>query len=172
MKILLISTCKEKLHEREFVEPHRKYLESKGIEVLTTYYKTDKIDADRVVICGTGIADNDYLKYLEFFEWIKNSDKPILGICSGSQIIASMFGSKISKNEEIGMTENEGNLFGREKFSAYNLHQNGFDGGNIEVLTKSNKSIQSFKIKNKKIYGVAFHPEVRNMWVMDEFLLL
>lgn len=173
--ILLVSTCKEKLNENEFVEPHLTYLKEKSIEAVVVHYSKIKKNhlqkAGKIIICGTALADNDYLEHLDKFKWIKNSDKPTIGICSGAQIVASVFGAKIKKNFEIGMVKVKGNLFGKKEFDAYCLHQNGL--ANLEkftILAESDKSVQAIKHKTKQIFGVTFHPEVRNMWVIDSFL--
>lgn len=166
MKLLIINTCSNKLNEREFVLP----FESKNTK--TNHYSDlrDLEWADKVLITGTAIADNDYLKDLDKFDWLKTIEKPIMGICSGAQIIASVFGGKVIKNKEIGMVDIRGNLFGQESFRAYSLHRNGISNlSNFEVLAKSKDSIHAIKHKNKEIYGVVFHPEVRNRWVIEKF---
>lgn len=172
--ILLVSTCKEKLHEREFVEPYMSYLE-KTVDVVAIHYTKLKIDdvakADCIVICGTGLMDNGYLEHIERFSWIRDANKSIMGVCSGAQIIAAVFGGKIVPDKLIGMVSVRGTLFDRREFPAYVLHQNGFETPeNFDTLAASGKSIQAIKHKTRPIYGVAFHPEVRNMWVLEKFL--
>ncbi len=177
MKVLIISTCKEKLHEREFVEPFVNYFYDNDILSEVVHYKDftadNLMDVDKVLICGTGLMDNDYLDDYHKFDWLKVDDMPVLGVCSGSQIIVSVFGGKTITMKDIGMTEVSGNLFGKEKFSVYNVHQNALaDMDEFEILLVSDTEAQAVKHKEKPIYGVAFHPEVRNMWVIDEFLKL
>lgn len=175
MNVLLVSTCKEKLHEREFVLPFVRYLESKGINVAVAHYSTimeKEIDgAERIILCGTGLADNDYLEHKEKLSWLKDIDVPVLGICSGIQSIVLAFGGEIISEKEIGPVKVSGNLFGRKEFNAYALHQNGISlPENFEILARSEKSIQAIKHTKKKVFGVTFHPEVRNLWVIDGFL--
>jgi GMP synthase (glutamine-hydrolysing) len=167
MNLLIISTCSNKLSEREFVLP----FENK--HTRTNHYSNLRdIDwADKILITGTAIADNDYLTNLDKFEWLSDISKPVLGICSGAQIVALVFGAKLIKNVEIGMVEVEGNLFDKKSFQAYALHQNGISNLNeFELLAKSNDSIHAIKHKLKNIYGVIFHPEVRNKWVLEKFI--
>ena len=105
MKILLISTCKEKLSEYEFVKPIVEIIKYFDYDTIN-YRNLETLDLqkyDKVIICGTSLQDNDYLNYLFDFNRLKNHGKAILGICSGFQIICSMFGEEIIAQEEIGM---------------------------------------------------------------------
>ena len=171
MKVLIVSTCAEKLSEREFVNPIVNLVgDDVDYEVANTD-NAEKMSAkfDKIIICGTAVADNEYL--LGNFEWLKEIKKPILGICSGIQIITKTFGGEIVPKKEIGMVEVRGNLFGQKKFKAYALHTNGISKlSNFKILARSKKSVQAIKHKSKKIYGVMFHPEVRNEWVISEFI--
>ena len=171
MKVLIVSTCAEKLSEREFVNPIinliRAGVDYEVVNIDTAQKKYSKFD--KVIICGTAVADNEYLK--DNFEWLKDFDKPVLGICSGIQIIAKIFGGEIVPKKEIGMVEVKGNLFGQKKFKAYALHTNGISKlSEFKILARSKKSVQAIKHKSKNIFGVMFHPEVRNEWVISEFI--
>ena len=167
MKLLIINTCSNRLSEKEFVLP----FEDKNTRTNHYKYLKDLNWADKILITGTALEDNEYIKDLNKFNWLKEIDKPILGICSGAQIVASLFGGKIIKNKEIGMVEVNGNLFGKTRFQVYSLHQNGISNLNaFEVLAKSKNSIQAIKHKSREVYGVMFHPEVRNNWVVEKFI--
>ena len=64
-RILIINICKEKLHYFEFVKPIERILENLKIRFYTKYYTkfTDKdLKAEKVIICGTSLADKDYLE--------------------------------------------------------------------------------------------------------------
>src|SRR3989338_3023769 len=126
-KILIINICKEKLHYFEFVKPIEDILKNsnqktKNIKFFTKHYtKLNSLDvdkADRIIICGTSLKDNDFAKdeNIATFNWIKPHAKPILGICGGLHFIS---------------------------------------------YTKS-KIPQAIKHETGEIYGVLFHPEVRN----------
>lgn len=174
--ILVISTCKEKLNENEFVGPISNIV--KGSHLIKHYLELDEKDIEKVskiIICGTALKDNEYLNNFDKFNWIKNCNKPILGICSGMQILGLSFGAKIIKEKEIGMKkiniEKENKLFS-ENFEAYELHSNSLkDLENFEIIGRSDKSIQAIKHKNKEFYGIIFHPEVRNHKIIKNFLM-
>ena len=40
----------------------------------------------------------------------------------------------------------------------------------FDILAKSDNSIHAIKHKSKNIYGIVFHPEVRNQWVIEKFI--
>ncbi|OUX34278.1 MAG: hypothetical protein CBE24_01115 [bacterium TMED264] len=178
MKILLISTCKEKLSEYEFVNPIIEIIKSYDYDVIN-YRNLETFNFqryDKVIICGTSLQDNDYLNYLFYFNKLKNHDKGILGICSGFQIVCSMFDEEIIVQEEIGMINVEiqtQNPLASGNFQAYNMHNFSVDEvTSFNVLAKSEKTIQMISHKKINAFGVSFHPEVRNQEIITNFLLI
>ena len=62
MKILLISTCKEKLSEYEFVKPIVEIIESFDYDIIN-YRNLETLDLqiyDKVIICGTSLQAVSY----------------------------------------------------------------------------------------------------------------
>ena len=178
MKILLISTCREKLSECEFVYPIAEILKSFEYDIVN--YKdlgnSLALNYDKIIICGTSLQDNDYLNYLDNFKKLKDLNKPILGICSGFQIVCSMFNEKIIEQEEIGMmsvSTTQSNPLVSGDFQAYNMHNFSVaDLTSFNVLAKSDKTVQLVSHKKQNIFGVSFHPEVRNEQIITNFLLV
>ena len=98
---------------------------------------------------------------------------PMLGICLGHQAIGASFGAKIVKMKKVmhGKTDNitilkKSNIIKNipNNFIAARYHSleisNKFLPKEIEVLDENKeKSIMAIKVKNKKIYGLQFHPE-------------
>ncbi len=174
--ILVISICREKLHEFEFVKPIE--------NILTKQYKTihySKLtpktisSSDKIIICGTSLQDNEFLNYLEKFEFIKTFNKPILGICAGMQIISLLFGAKLKNKTEIGFYKED---FKKEFLSlkgeheVYHLHNNYTTLPKQFIKFTISKIPQAIKHKQKEILGVLFHPEVRNKVLIEEFIKL
>jgi GMP synthase-like glutamine amidotransferase len=170
--MLVINVCRERLHYFEFVKPVEDILKSNGIKSRTIHCSKMKggVDCGKIIICGTSLKDNGYLEH--DFSWVRDTDKPVLGICAGMQIICLEFGGKIKRGTEIG--------YYRERFrdeflglnggkEVYHLHNN------YPTLPKgfrefTNSRIpQAIKHKDREIYGVLFHPEVRNKDLIVNF---
>ena len=178
MKTLLMSTCNYALNDREFVFPISEilgenehdimYFEDCSKEVLSRYNK--------IIICGTSMQDFTYVEWLPFFDdLLKEFNNPILGICSGMQILTSIFGiSGLKDNIEVGIVEVNTlipNKLFKGKFQAYNLHNYSVqDCDKFTILASSKTSIQAVKHVTKEIYGISFHPEVRNEEIISNFL--
>ena len=89
MIISLISTCSEKLSEREFVDPIINLVENISTTHVVNYFHYTDLDqssilnSDRIIICGTSLQDDKYLNNIDNFQFITPSKIPTLGICSG-----------------------------------------------------------------------------------------
>ena len=180
MSTLLISTCENRLSERVFVYPISEILGDNDHDILNFEDCSKEIVSkyNRVILCGTSLQDFAYISLLPFFDTLfKNFERPILGICSGMQILTSIFGiSGLMDNVEIGMVEVktlEPNKLFDGNFEGYNLHNYSVqDSDKFSVLAKSESCIQAVKHVSKEIYGISFHPEVRNEKIVSNFLLI
>ncbi len=170
--ILIINICKEKLHELEFVKPIEDILTNNQIKLFTKKYSqitpNDLEKASKIIICGTSLKDNEFLNNLAKFQWIKNFNKPILGICGGMHILHAIYNGKKEKNKEIGLIrinfkKNFLSLIGNKE--VYNLHQYYYDSKEFETFENQ----QISKHKTKPFYGTIFHPEVRNKEIILNF---
>jgi GMP synthase (glutamine-hydrolysing) len=128
----------------------------------------------KIVLSGTALKDHATLKQVDKFTWVKTCGKPILGICAGMQTISLLFDEPLVKCLQIGMTEiltlKETLLF-QSDFEAYVLHNYSVkQSQTFEVLAESTKCIQAIKHKQKNIFGVLFHPEVRNQEILKNFI--
>jgi len=166
------------MHELEFVRPIEQIV---GKNYFVRHYKflteEDLKKANKIILSGTSLKDFAYWNDFEKFLFLKNFEKPVLGICAGMQILVRLFGGEISKigKPEIGQTTMnfEKNFLGVEgKQKVYFLHQFRVKqlGKNFEVFAKSNEGISAIKNKTKKIYGVLFHPEVYNREIIETFI--
>jgi GMP synthase (glutamine-hydrolysing) len=173
--ILLISTCSDRISEEEFVMPIKAII---GKGCITTHYSkltNEELEkCEKIIICGTALRDNKYIKDIKKFDWIKITEKPVLGICSGMQVIALQFGAKLAKKKEIGMVrirvKAPSKLFLGD-FEAYELHGNGLENlGEFDILAESENCVQAIRHKKKEIYGIMFHPEVRNEGIIRNFI--
>ena len=175
--ILVVDLCHKpgSLSQREFVLPIARIV---GTDAVVKHYT--QLDpgilgqADKVILCGTALKDNKFAEDIVSFEWLKDFGKPVLGICAGMQVIGAVFGCERIQAKEIGMTHIDVSapcpLFD-EGFEAYELHGHSIAPNNeFEVLAKTEVSVQAIKHKKLPIYGIMFHPEVRNETVVKRFL--
>jgi GMP synthase-like glutamine amidotransferase len=179
--ILIINICKEKLHYFEFVKPILDILDNHNIKYNVKSYldinKRDLENCAKVIICGTSLYDNDFIKNTNKFKWIRDFSKPILGICGGMQIIGNVFGGKVLKKTEIGFyIENFYldflGLHGEH--GVYHLHNNYIHFKKLKKfrIYCGDFIPQAIKHKEKEIYGVLFHPEVRQKMMILNFCKL
>ena len=136
----------------------------------------DLSQCDRVILSGTALKDTATLSQPEKFMWLKETEKPVLGICAGMETIGVVFGTRLIRCLEIGVTQinmlKENPLF-CGNFKAYSLHSYCNEPSeDFYVWAKSTKCVQIIKHKIKPIYGVLFHPEVRNPELIKRFILL
>jgi GMP synthase-like glutamine amidotransferase len=136
----------------------------------------DLTECDKVILCGTTLKDNAFFDMVEKFNWINGFPKPVLGICAGMEIIGALYGAFLSKRLEIGMTRIftvYENLLFCGNYEAYSLHNFCVEDCEcFDVLAQNEMCIQAIKVKDTKIYGVLFHPEVRNQEILKRFIRL
>ncbi len=138
--------------------------------------REDLNQSDKIVLSGTPLKDNVTLMQPEKFNWLKTLNKPVLGVCAGMQTLGVVFGLELTRCLQIGMTEvctvRENKLFSGT-VKAYTLHKFSVQASEkFEVLAESAKCVQAIKHKQKPIYGVLFHPEVRNPEILRHFVTL
>ena len=138
--------------------------------------KEDLIQSDKIILSGTTLKDTASLCQPEKFQWLKETKKPVLGICAGMETIGVVYGMRLVKCLEIGMTQIttlKENPFVQGNFKAYSLHSYCIQfSSDFEVWATSAKCTQIVKHKQNPIYGVLFHPEVRNQELISVFAKL
>jgi len=173
--MILIIDLNEKpnsLHYLEFITPITDLIKNSKV-IHFSNLKPKDLKANKIILAGTSLKNSSYLKQYKKFSWIKEINKPLLGICAGMQIIAKVFNSKITKNTEIGPTlitkSSNHKLFNNIK-EVYSLHNLSITLPKyFKIHLKSKKSIQAIKHNTKEIYGALFHPEVLNKELILKF---
>jgi len=170
------------LSAEEFVAPVERIVRQEGHVPLVRHYteiaREDPASADGAILCGTALADSGYLDRMELFAWLPPFPRPVLGICAGMQVMAQLFGGGLSPGLGIGMAglrvvAPDPLLAGRDRFEAYELHSLAVvPPPSFRVLAVSPSGVQVIRHPGRPVYGVLFHPEVRNEWLIRGFLAL
>jgi len=140
---------------------------------ITSYNKIPEISQEikGIILSGSPYSVLDKNAPLPDFEKIKNK-APILGICYGAQFIANYYGGKVenSLHREYGRAILTKIDYNDDLFKEIALNtQVWMSHGDtiIEIpenfkITASTENIKvaAYKIKDQKIYGIQFHPEV------------
>jgi GMP synthase-like glutamine amidotransferase len=179
--ILLVDLCFEKdsLSQYEFVHPIRDTLQKSGFLCNILHYTEVSLqflaNYDKIILCGTGLLDNAYAEHLHAFSWIKDFEKPILGICAGMQVISAVYGGLIVPHPAIGLENIEivrsSSLLGEPRcIEGYHLHNyaatlpEGFT-----LLAGRIDAVEAFSHHSLPTYCIIFHPEVRSRWILERF---
>ena len=178
MILIVDMNCKEdSLGYYEFVLPIIETIKCLGNWMVKHYLSLNSKEigkSDAIILSGTPLKDTATLKQPEMFSWLKETDKPVLGICAGMETVGLVFGAPLKQCTEIGMTqvstEKENPLFSGN-FKVYSLHSICVEPtAEFEVWARSELCIQVMKHRSKQIYGTLFHPEVRNQEILKKFL--
>jgi len=177
--ILLIWICNKRFHYFEFIKPIEDVLKKNNIKFQLIHY--NKVSekhlnkAEKIIISGTSLKDNGFIKDIDRFNWIKKYEKPILGICGGMHILGLVYNGELKKQQEIGLTNIEliqeflGTI---GKIEVYELHNYYAISKEFKVFGKSKYCPQAVKHKKNPFFGVLFHPEVRNKDLIVNFVNL
>lgn len=145
---------------------------SPGEEHIVSYQNIpdDVSDYSLILLSGSSLfpIQGNEEQLVKEKQLITNANVPIVGICFGHELIANIFGAKLSSLDEkvIGLTEVEviqpHTMFGDSKqFIVYENHQYAVSevGEELEVLAKTDNYVAIIKHKKLPIYGFQFHPE-------------
>ncbi len=141
--------------------------------------------ADGLIVLGgpMGVYEQDRHPFLRdeirLIEEALRDEKPVLGVCLGSQLLAAALGAKITKGKrkEIGwypvrLTEagtNDPLWTGLDPaFTAYHWHGDVFDGppGAVSLASSDLTACQAFRY-GRHAYGFLFHMETTRPIIED-----
>jgi GMP synthase-like glutamine amidotransferase len=133
---------------------------------------------DLIILSGGGgegrevqdFHEPNVLWYEHEMQFIRKTDKPILGICMGFEVISAAFGAKITKMPKgiEGFTNLNTTLKGIQKlktrklrqFEAHDWRVKTVPRKHFDVLAKSNTGVEILRHKKRPIIATQFHPEV------------
>ncbi len=129
--------------------------------------------AEGIILTGTPLKDFEFMKDDTLLNAISSIQIPVLGICAGMQVIAQSLGAKSYECMELGMTSisttAENPLFTGD-FKAYSMHKLAIDIPDGFIQTAKSDMCQQAFWNGKKIFGTLFHPEVRNIEIIEKFI--
>ena len=169
MKILIINSAP---YTDEFVEPIVRTIIKAAVKSELVGYDNIPEDLDcygGVIISASPKGDDIIHAHLPYYQWIRSSLKPILGICHGHQFIGVLYGSDliINKQSEDGehlvSIEEDNPLFaGYER--SFKVEQHHKDSITLpeefRLLASSMRCrVQAMVHQVRPIYTVQFHAE-------------
>lgn len=182
--ILLVDLCSRSgsLSRDEFVGPVARIVERAG-ESWSEVHFSDAGSADLagisgIILCGTTLQDNVFSEQVARFAPLFGAGLPVLGICAGMQALCLSYGGSIRPVSEIGMTKVRADvpdpLLGSPgEFEAFELHSFACEPPPGWIVTAiSVTCIQVVRHPDLPLFGVMFHPEVRNDHVVERFCAL
>jgi GMP synthase (glutamine-hydrolysing) len=182
--ILLVDLCWQpaSLSRDEFVGPVARIVERTGEPWREVHFSraagAGLTDASGIILCGTALQDNLFAERVAEYSFLFDTGLPVLGICAGMQALCVAFGGGIRPACEIGMTRVRSGmtdplLGSAGEFEAYELHSFACDPPPGWVVTAvSDTCVQAVRHPSRPLFGVMFHPEVRNDHVVERFCAL
>jgi len=179
--ILLVDLAEKpgSLSRDEYVGPVARIIAAIGYEWREVHFSeitaAGITDADGIVLCGTALKDNAFAERVQDLVWLRDARVPVLGICAGMQALCLVFGGSIRPAVGIGMTEvrvvQPDPVLGEpHTFTAYELHTFACEPPAGWVTTAvSDRCVQAIRHPDRPVFGVMFHPEVRNDAVVERF---
>ena len=139
-------------------------------------------DFQAIILSGSPQGDDIVENHLPYFKWIKNSNKPILGICAGHHITGVLYGSKILRSEEPEAGDYEVEIIEKDiifsemdsTFKVKQMHNDSITLPEDFTLLSTSKTCknQIMKHKQKSLYTCQFHPEFYNPDLILNFITL
>jgi GMP synthase (glutamine-hydrolysing) len=173
MKLLIVDNTDG---DGDFNEPLIKVISGLA-EYEVVNYSTVRSDErslgsyNAVVLSGVPLyyPFNSLDKRLKYFEWLRTTNVPIIGICLGHQILGTLFGARLLRNKEAesGVVTlhivNQDSLFKNmpSNFQIETLHRGSITlPSEFTLLASSDKCVNVIsRHSQKKLYGFQFHPE-------------
>ena len=168
----------------KFVEPLQHIAAESGAVPTAIQYEetltTEMSSYDGVILSGSPRGNDIVDHHLPYFQWIKSSENPLLGICAGHHIVGKLYGAQLLRSVEKEIGENS--LFIRQRDPIFNgcpdrfpVHQNHHDSitlpGNFILLASSeNCRVSMMKHHEKPVYTTQFHPEILNKNLVLNFI--
>jgi GMP synthase (glutamine-hydrolysing) len=181
-KILLVNNAEPGI--TEFTKPIEKIVASVGFTSIIIEYgecvKFNFNNFDGAILSGSPQGDDIVEHHLPYFQWIKEFDRPVLGICAGHHIAGFMYGSEILRSIESETGDFEVEILKEDIlfkgianfFNVKQMHNDSITlPKDFELLATSKIcKNQLMKHKQKPLYTCQFHPEFYNHKLIENFV--
>lgn len=144
--------------------------------------KLPKVKFDHIILTGGPMStleiynsqDGFFQDEIKFIKSAIQNNIPILGVCLGFQLLAYLLGGKLVFkqprlkgwfNQKLTPLGRKDSLFKNipESFVFFEYHQDQvikLPPNTILLASSESCPIEAFKVKNKPIWGIQFHPEI------------
>lgn len=139
-------------------------------------------DIDGAILTGSPQGDDIVAHHLPYFKWIKDFEKPLLGICAGHHITGFLYGATLLRSEEPEAGDFEITITKPDPlftdmpntFTVKQMHNDSVSlPADFELLASSETCTnQLMRHKQKPIYTCQFHPEFYNHTLFTNFIRL
>jgi GMP synthase-like glutamine amidotransferase len=182
--ILLVDLAKKpgSLSRDEYVGPVARIVAAAGYGWREAHYAGISPEtiagADGIILCGTALRDNTFAERVPDLAWLCDARVPVLGICAGAEALCLAYGGRLVPACGIGMTDvrviqADPVLGGIRTFPAYEVHTFACEPPAGWITTAvSDTCVQGFRHPDRPVFGLMFHPEVRNDAVVERFCAL
>ncbi len=126
--------------------------------------------ADVVILSGSsrGQLIGNEAEFQKEIDFIRTTNKPIIGICFGYELIVHAFGGTLKElpEQEVGavtitVLKDPELFYGKKEFETFENHRWGTEKlpKDFEVLAESTHGPEVIRHNTRPIYGLQFHPE-------------
>lgn len=171
---------------RKFAAPIEEIVSDSGAQPHVIEYaaslKTDLQAFDGIILTGSPQGDDIVAHHAPFYQWIKNYEKPVLGICAGHHITGYLYGAELLRSQEpesgdfeVALTRDDPLFKGLPKtLTVRQMHNDSITlPDDFELLaTSATCRNQLMKHKHKPLYTSQFHPEFYNQQLIQNFINL
>lgn len=164
------------LYTYELAEKIRRAGHGVHMQTYSPYEELDPLDADVIVLSGgkknevMEQIEDDEPWYRHEFELIRSTNKPILGVCLGHQMVAVALGGTLLElpDEVIEVVNVRLNDIGQQKLGYNNIYAlenhrfvvDEIAGTGLVELARSKDGLEMMYNPERKILGIQFHPEI------------
>ncbi len=183
-KILIVNNAEPGI--REFTDPLEQIVTENGAQALTVEYEAclqhDFKDFAGIILSGSPQGDDIVEHHAPYFQWMKEIEIPVFGICAGHHIAGFLFGAELLRSIEpesgdiqLQVIEDDPLFAGIDKtMLVREMHNDSITlPKDFDLLATSDTcKNQLMKHKHKPLYTCQFHPEFNNPELIGNFIKL